>query len=183
MAGSYIGEVIGQNVRALREAALLTQEQAAERAGMSPSQYNLLENGKVKRPHPSTLKKLGYCFGVDPQELRSPEGTTTPKTRTPLPEQVWASSFPDEGFRQDVERASSLELVHALKTHVGNQQARELDDYRQDREGSMSAGMARVFVFSHAYIVDQALRARGYEEDPADFLPDYRKWREATGHE
>jgi len=79
MAEPSIAEIIGRNIRTLRDAGLLTQEEVAEQVRMSPSQYNLLENGKVKRPHPSTLRKIADFFGVAPQDLRNPEGILAPK--------------------------------------------------------------------------------------------------------
>jgi transcriptional regulator with XRE-family HTH domain len=95
MAEPSIGETIGRNIRTLRDAGLLTQEEVAEQVRMSPSQYNLLENGKVKRPHPSTLRKIADFFGVAPQDLRSPERILAPKVAAPF------SPAPEEGSEEE----------------------------------------------------------------------------------
>jgi len=161
-------------LRQWREARALTQEELAEKAGVSARSVAGYEAGAGARP--GTVRNLAAALEIEVMDLLK----DYPKARAPLREN-WASSFPDEGFRRAVEEADAPELVQAMKRYVGNRPGQSIEEYRQDREKAMNAGVEQAAVFAHALIVDQELRARGYEEDTADFLPDYRRWREATG--
>ncbi|HZT52572.1 MAG TPA: helix-turn-helix domain-containing protein, partial [Stellaceae bacterium] len=60
--------LLGQKIRRLRQERKLTQQQMAERLGISGSYLNLIEHDE--RPVTVTLLlKLGQAFGVDLQEL------------------------------------------------------------------------------------------------------------------
>jgi predicted ATPase/DNA-binding XRE family transcriptional regulator len=58
----------GERLRALRTAAALTQEQLAERAGLSVQAVAALENGRSRRPYPHTLRALGDALGLSPEQ-------------------------------------------------------------------------------------------------------------------
>jgi transcriptional regulator with XRE-family HTH domain len=161
-------------LRQWREARALTQEELAEKAGVSARSVAGYEAGAGARP--GTVRNLAAALDIEVMDLLE----DYPKARTPLRDN-WASSFPEERFRRAVEEADTSELVQAMKRHVGNRPGQSIDNYRQDKESAMAAGLEQAAVFAHALIVDQELRARGHEEDPAEFLPDYRRWREATG--
>lgn len=55
------------NLKYLREDRLLTQEQLAEKAGISRAAVNRIENGQPARL--STLRRLADALGVAPAEL------------------------------------------------------------------------------------------------------------------
>ena len=55
---------LGERLRAFRTAAALTQEQLAERAGISVQAVAALENGRSRRPYPHTLRALGDALGL-----------------------------------------------------------------------------------------------------------------------
>jgi transcriptional regulator with XRE-family HTH domain len=57
-------------LRELREAAVLTQAELAERAGVSPDAIRDIENGRVQ-PRPRTLRKIAEALGMSPVDLRS----------------------------------------------------------------------------------------------------------------
>jgi transcriptional regulator with XRE-family HTH domain len=66
----------GRHLRDLRDAAGLTQEKAAERAGMSRNHYQLLESGLSDRarkspanPRLSTLLDIAHALDCDPTRL------------------------------------------------------------------------------------------------------------------
>ncbi|MDI6025949.1 helix-turn-helix transcriptional regulator [Corticibacterium sp. UT-5YL-CI-8] len=61
-------EVMAINMRRLRHDKELTQEQVAERAGLSARYVGSIERGKVSASV-SILGKLAEAFGVDPCEL------------------------------------------------------------------------------------------------------------------
>ncbi len=162
-------------LRQWREFRALTQEELAEKAGVSVRSVAGYEAGAGARP--STVRKLASVLEIEVSELF--EDTYSPKAHTPLPEN-WAPSFPDEGFRRAVKGASSEELAHAMKRHVGNRPAQSLEDYRQNKRGAMATGTERASVFAHALIVHEELLERG-EEPPEDYLPDFRQYLQALG--
>ena len=59
---------IGTKLRALRERALLTQEELGARAGVQPLTISRIETDKVE-PRYTTIRKLARALGMDPSEL------------------------------------------------------------------------------------------------------------------
>ena len=59
-------EPFGDALRRLREAAGLTQEQLAERAGLSFNAISSLERGERQRPYPNTLQALAAALDLIP---------------------------------------------------------------------------------------------------------------------
>jgi len=55
-------------LRALRDRASLSQEELAERAGVSRATIADLERGN-RKPQPKTRRKLAEALGVEPYEL------------------------------------------------------------------------------------------------------------------
>ncbi|SDW64230.1 Helix-turn-helix domain-containing protein [Amycolatopsis xylanica] len=58
-------------LRRLREDARLTQEQLAEKAGLSTNAISALERGDRKRPYPHTLNALATALGLGEDEVRA----------------------------------------------------------------------------------------------------------------
>ena len=65
-----IREVVktGTQVKRVRERALLTQEELADRAGIGTATPNRIEKDRVE-PHFRTIRKLAKALDVDPFEL------------------------------------------------------------------------------------------------------------------
>lgn len=61
----------GGRLRRLREAAGLTQEELAERAGLSRKAISVLERGERKRPYPHTVRSLADALGLSEDERAS----------------------------------------------------------------------------------------------------------------
>jgi transcriptional regulator with XRE-family HTH domain len=59
---------IGDRLKNLRIRRALTQQELAERAGISSNALNRIELNKAE-PHMSTLRKLAKALDVDPSEL------------------------------------------------------------------------------------------------------------------
>jgi transcriptional regulator with XRE-family HTH domain len=55
-------------LREVRERLLVTQDELAERTGISRATLSRLENG-LQRPRISTVRKLAAALGVDASEL------------------------------------------------------------------------------------------------------------------
>ncbi len=60
----------GARLRVLRQAAGLTQEELALRAGLSPNAVSALERGARRRPQPHTVRSLSEALGL-PEEGRA----------------------------------------------------------------------------------------------------------------
>ncbi len=59
---------IGDRLKDLRIRRALTQQELAEKAGISQNTLNRIELNKAE-PHMSTLRKLARALNVDPSEL------------------------------------------------------------------------------------------------------------------
>lgn len=63
-------KVIPEAVRRIRMRKLhITQQQLAERSGLSLGQVNRIESGKIESPHFSTLSKIAEALGVETEEI------------------------------------------------------------------------------------------------------------------
>ena len=58
----------GERLRRLREAAGLTQEELAERAGVTPDAIGALERGARRHPYPTTVRALADALGLSAEE-------------------------------------------------------------------------------------------------------------------
>ena len=58
----------GKRLRELREAAGLTQEELAAKAGLTAKAVSALERGERKRPYPHTVRSLGEALGLSEDE-------------------------------------------------------------------------------------------------------------------
>jgi len=59
---------VGNNVRELRTLNALTQEELADRAGITATALSRIERNEAE-PRPSTLRKLATVLSVEPREL------------------------------------------------------------------------------------------------------------------
>ena len=81
----------GAELRRLREAAGLTQEGLAFRAGLTPNAVSGLERGKTRRLYPNTVRSLADALGLSDEERASllaavpKRDTTGPDTPSPVP--------------------------------------------------------------------------------------------------
>jgi transcriptional regulator with XRE-family HTH domain len=58
----------GSHLRALRETAGLTQEELAERAGVTSYAISALERGRRQRPYPHTVRSLADALGASDEQ-------------------------------------------------------------------------------------------------------------------
>lgn len=81
----------GTRLRRLREAAGLTQEELASRAGLSTTAVSVLERGERRRPYPNTVRSLADALGLSEDERASLLATvprrdaTGPNIPSPVP--------------------------------------------------------------------------------------------------
>ena len=102
-----------QQLRALREAAALTQEELAQRAGLTSNAVGSLERGERRRPYPHTVRALAAALGLDEAGLAAAlasAGRPSPTGADPSAEIV------DQPRRREVagpEHSESLGLASA----------------------------------------------------------------------
>ncbi|MDQ2682631.1 MAG: helix-turn-helix domain-containing protein, partial [Chloroflexota bacterium] len=107
------GTSFGDLLLRLRKEAGLTQEELAERAGLSRDAISALEAGRRRHPHPHTVQSLANALGLRPAE------TQALLERAPRPRR--------SGYAQQPERPAS-NLPSPATALVGR--ARELADLR-----------------------------------------------------
>jgi predicted ATPase/DNA-binding XRE family transcriptional regulator len=66
---THTGLTFGDLLRRFRGSADLTQEDLAERTGLTPQAISLLERGERRRPHKYTVQKLAEALGLTGQDL------------------------------------------------------------------------------------------------------------------
>jgi predicted ATPase/DNA-binding XRE family transcriptional regulator len=91
----------GVRLRRLREAAGLTQEELAVRAGLSRNAVGALERGLRKRPYPHTVRSLAHALGLSEEE-RAALLSTVPKEAG-----AHASLVPTSATRSNLPRPST----------------------------------------------------------------------------
>jgi predicted ATPase/DNA-binding XRE family transcriptional regulator len=110
MATTERDESFGSRLRRLREAAGLTQEELAGRAGLSPMAIGMLERGQRRRPYPHTVQALGAALGLSEEERaelaatvpRRGEAPSAPAPSLPVP------PTPIIGRERELEEISGL---------------------------------------------------------------------------
>ncbi len=73
----------GKKLRQLREASGLTQEELAERAGLTPKGVGALERGERRHPYPNTVRALADALGLKGAERASFTGSVARRVKAP----------------------------------------------------------------------------------------------------
>ncbi len=114
-------------LRALREAAGLSQEELAERAGLSSHAISALERGTRTRPYPHTVRALCDALGADAEARAALIAAVPARTRSThasgdsatTPRSLPAPATALLGREQDVARVADLVRQHRLVTLTG----------------------------------------------------------------
>ena len=75
----------GARLRALRDAASLTQEELASRAGLTAKAVSALERGERKRPYPHTVRSLSDALDLSDEQRASLLAAVPNRTTEPPP--------------------------------------------------------------------------------------------------
>jgi predicted ATPase/DNA-binding XRE family transcriptional regulator len=75
------GLAFGDVLRRQRDSAGLTQEDLAEKTGLTPQAISLLERGERRRPQRYTVRKLAEVLGLEGRELAEFESAARPSAR------------------------------------------------------------------------------------------------------
>ena len=117
------GDTFGRRLRRLREAAGLTQEELAARAGLTPKGVGALERGERKHPYPHTVRALADALGLSQAERATLTATipTRGRTAAPAPASFIPLTVPRQptpllGREQDL--AAVVELLRRDETRL-----------------------------------------------------------------
>ncbi|CAA9560614.1 MAG: hypothetical protein AVDCRST_MAG49-2520 [uncultured Thermomicrobiales bacterium] len=107
----------GARLRALREAAGLTQELLAERAGLTANAVGALERGERRRPYPHTVRALADALGLgDAGRAALAESLPPPDRATASPETLAAPCLPTPPTRLIGREREAAALADLLTT-------------------------------------------------------------------
>jgi predicted ATPase/DNA-binding XRE family transcriptional regulator len=168
----------GAHLRRLRDAAGLTQEELAERAGLSPKGLSDLERGKRRRPYPHTVRSLADALGLSEDERDSlfasvPKRGASPAATMAVPEPALPSP-PTQLVGRELELAEVGDLLRRRemrlltltgtggvgKTRLAIQAARESADLFPD--GRLLVALASLN--DPALVVPTVARSLGLRE-------------------
>src|SRR3954454_13403863 len=76
----------GDLLRTLRKRAGMTQEELAERAGLSRDAISALERGRRNRPHPPTMAAIIDALGLSEADQKALRAATRNSIEVELPE-------------------------------------------------------------------------------------------------
>jgi predicted ATPase/DNA-binding XRE family transcriptional regulator len=125
--GNEATSTLGALLRAMREDAGLSQEELAERAGLSTHAISALERGTRTRPYPHTLRSLAAALRLDEGRRTALLGAVAPRTARPSTDAVLsrgprglpAPATPLIGRADDIARVGDLLRTHRLVTLSG----------------------------------------------------------------
>lgn len=102
-------EAFGQRLRRLRDVAGITQEELAERAGLSRNAISALERGERRRPHPHTVRRLVAALQLSPSDAAGLAGAVPRRTEIPAPQGILNVELPRAG--RTLQGAPSTPLI------------------------------------------------------------------------
>src|SRR3712207_2171549 len=109
------GSSFGGRLRRLREAAGLTQEELAGRAGLTRNAVGALERGERRRPYPHTVRALADALDLSGDERASllaavprPDGESTGTARSFLDPGLPMPATPLLGRERDLREVRNL---------------------------------------------------------------------------
>jgi len=108
------GSPFGEQLRRLREAVGLTQEELAERAGLSRDAVAALERGRRRRPHPGTVRALAAGLGLSDREALALRASVPERAGGPPPVATRSAPLPAPATRLVGRRRELAELRRLL---------------------------------------------------------------------
>jgi predicted ATPase/DNA-binding XRE family transcriptional regulator len=110
-----ISHPFGERLRRLREAAALTQQELAERAGLTGQAVGALETGRRRRPYPATIRALADALGLSAAEREELATLATerpdPPPSAPLAAEAGLPEPPTRLIGREREREALDELL------------------------------------------------------------------------
>jgi len=109
----------GERLRRLREAASLTQEELAERAGLTAQAVGALETGKRRRPYPATVRAISDALGLSPTDRADLAAAVAARTQTAVtPVAIDLPNGPHNLIGRETERAEVEGILRGGRTRL-----------------------------------------------------------------
>ncbi|QFR02206.1 tetratricopeptide repeat protein [Streptomyces phaeolivaceus] len=139
--------MLGELLRDHRRRLGLTQEELAERAGVSVRTISHLETGRINRPRPATMRQLAEALALadEPLQQFAQAATDRPGT-TPTLAPMSPAPEPRPGWNAPAQLPAPLAnfvgrtaQLHALETLLGGDSELDAQQRQFDREQSVGA--------------------------------------------
>lgn len=116
-ASAGASESFGAVLRRLRESAGLTQEELADRAGLTAHGVSALERGTRTRPYPHTVRALTGALGLDPGQAQALLAAVPRRPRRPADGE--AAALPPDATAETVARPATSASAGGAGTTSG----------------------------------------------------------------
>src|SRR5215210_1076495 len=116
-----MGSTFGDLLRRKRNSANLTQEELAERTGLTPQAISLLERGERRRPHRYTVEKLAEALvltGSDRARFESAARSSSARHATALPSHSNFPVPPTSLIGREEEVMTVARLLHRVEVRL-----------------------------------------------------------------
>lgn len=109
----------GERLRRLREAASLTQEELAERAGLTAQAVGALETGKRRRPYPATVRAIAEALDLSSADRADLAAAVASRhQQTVIPAVANLPDVPIDLIGRESERADVAEILLSRRIRV-----------------------------------------------------------------
>jgi transcriptional regulator with XRE-family HTH domain len=126
------GEIIGRNVRTVREAKLFSRPDLAKRSGVSLAGIDHLERGLSARPRRRTIEKLAKALDVEVDTLM--EGAELPLGQAlALQDRLFDGASERDAFLERVKEYSDTRVAHYEKRLIEAERGGLLASYEGAR--------------------------------------------------
>ena len=111
----------GEKLRELRRTASLSQEELAERAGLTAAAVGALERGERRHPYPHTVAALATALGLSDPDRRALAGLVPvrPRAGAVSPDEGWPATAPPSPMAPIVGRRRELDALRGLLSRPG----------------------------------------------------------------
>lgn len=132
---------IGDRIREIREARTLTQDQLAERSGISKGFLSDVENNK-RNPSSEYVLKIANALGASIDYLLRGDEVAQASPRGPV---TIPPELADAAVRLDLTYAQTVELLEAHKSVIARRSNKEIKRFESDDWVALHRAIKAVF--------------------------------------
>ena len=132
---------IGDRIREIREARTLTQDQLADRSGVSKGFLSDIENNK-RNPSAEYVLKIANALGASIDYLLRGEESSLPSSRGPV---TIPPELAEAAVRLNLKYAQTVELLEAHKSIIARRSNKEIKRFEVDDWIALHRAIKTVF--------------------------------------